>query len=349
MTTAWQTFLQPLGATLDENGRSRFANDPAVLAELDAANVIVPLSHYGLLRLQGPDSEKFLQGQITCNAAETNPALSTPGAYCTPKGRTVCSFQLARPAADQFLLRMRGDLLDSAAKTFGKYIVFSKAKLTVADDLLALGLHGPNVAAMLQGIAAPLPVGRNGTAAWRDGLLLARDDSGNRFEYWGPAAAAAELWTLCAAQCRPAGGRYWDWLNIRAGEAEICAATTETFLPQMLNYHLNGAISFKKGCYTGQEIVARTHYRGQVKRQLLRATLTGPAPLPGSDIADASGKTVGNVVDSVAIDDRDTELLAVVSGAAVAASDEDEAQNEPAKLSAGGAILRPLPLPYAIP
>ena len=349
MNDSTLAFLQSIGAAPTGNDCA-FAAEPNAFDALTAQNIIVPLSHYGMLEVRGPEAEKFLQGQITCSATAVTPELSSPGAYCTAKGRVVASFQLLRPQSDLFLLRMHGDLLDIAARTFGKYIVFSKAKLAIAEPIVGIGLHGPLIGSVLRELIGALPAQQNGTVSYGDGLLWQCDSVGTQYEFWGPAAAAGALWSHCAPRCAAIGSRYWRWLQIRSGTAEICAATSEMFLPHMLNYHATGAINFKKGCYTGQEIVARTHYRGQVKRHLLRAALTGSAPAAGSDIADSSGKIVGNVVDSVAVSAETAELLAVV---AAATSDntapEHKSAEAPTILRSGGAELRPLALPYAIP
>jgi len=349
------SFLQSIGAHPGAGDDCTCADEPAALDALTAQNIIVPLSHYGVLEVRGPDAEKFLQGQITCSAAEVTPALSSPGAYCTAKGRVVTSFQLLRPQNELFLLRMRRDLLDTAARTFGKYIVFSKAQLAIAEPIVGIGLHGATVASALRELTGALPSRHNGTVSYGDGLLWQCDAAGTQYEYWGPVSAAAALWSHCAPYCIAISSRYWRWLQIRSGNAEICAATSEMFLPHMLNYHVTGAINFKKGCYTGQEIVARTHYRGQVKRHLLRAALIGPAPAVGSDIIASSGKSVGNVVDSVTVSAESAELLAVIADAssdnAVAAntSAENQSADAPTILRAGTVELRPLALPYAIP
>ncbi|HET8710406.1 MAG TPA: hypothetical protein VFM32_03450 [Spongiibacteraceae bacterium] len=332
------SFLHAIGATVDDDNCA-FAGEPNSFDGL-AQNIIVPLSHYGVLTIQGAEAEQFLQGQITCSAVETTPTLSSPGAFCTPKGRVVTSFQLLRPQPDTFWLRMRSDTLDVASRSFGKYIVFSKAKLAIAESIIGIGLYGTEVGATLSELIDALPTQQNGCVSHADGLLWQCDAAGTQYEYWGSVEAAMQVWSHCAQHCVAVGSRYWRWLQIRSGGADICATTSEMFLPHMLNYHETGAINFSKGCYTGQEIVARTHYRGQVKRHLLRAIVTGPAPTPGSDVTLADGKVVGNVVDSVTTGADTAELLAVVA---------DESAETSAVLQCGDAKLEALAPTYAIP
>lgn len=341
-------FLRSIGAAPGPGDDCTCAGEPAAFDTLTAPAVIVPLSHYRLLEVRGAEAEKFLQGQLTCSAADVGAELSSPGAYCTVKGRVVASFQLLRPQPDLFWLRMRADLLDITARTLGKYIVFSKAKLAPADPIVGIGLHGAAAASLLSELIGPLPSRQHATVSYGDGLLRQCDEAATQYEYWGPAATALAVWSHCAPRCIAIGSRYWRWLQIRSDNAEICAATSEMFLPHMLNYHATGAINFKKGCYTGQEIVARTHYRGQVKRHLLRAALLGAAPAAGSDITDRAGKSVGNVVDSVSTSAEAAELLAVVADLA-AETAAGESVDAPTFLRAGTAELRPLAPAYAIP
>lgn len=340
MNSSTLAFLQSIGAILDTSDNHTFADEPIELDSLAAQNVITPLSQYSVLEVRGPEAEKFLQGQLTCSSAEVTSTLSAPGAHCTVKGRVVASFQLLRPASDLFWLRLRSDLLDITQRALGKYIVFSKAKLASADTLIGIGLSGATIASLLREQIGELPARQHGTVSHGDGLLLQCDTAGTRYEFWGPAAAVEQLWSHCAPHSVAVGERYWRLQQIRSGTADISAATSEMFLPHMLNYHETGAINFKKGCYTGQEIIARTHYRGQVKRHLLRATVVGPTPAAGSDITDANGKAVGNVIDSVAIGSNTAELLAVAA---------DESTNSSTLLHSGSVELHALPLPYAIP
>jgi len=212
MNTAWQIFLQTIGAT-EHNGDSAFVADPAALTALDGRDVIMPLSPYGVLGVEGAGAEKFLQGQLTCHVAETSPTLSTPGAYCTPKGRMVCSFQLARPSTDHFLLRMRRDLLDVASATLQKYIVFSKAKQQRIDDMFVIGLHGPNTGAMVREFAGDIPGGKNRTLIHGEAVFIQRDADGTWFEYWAPSEQALLFWNRYYERCTAAGSRYWRWAD----------------------------------------------------------------------------------------------------------------------------------------
>jgi len=334
-----QEFLQHIAAIASADGEVTFADEPASLTQFAQATVIVPLAQYGIVAVEGPDSAKFLQGQVTCDVLAANANLSTPGAYCTPKGRMLASFHLTQRSADSYWLRMRRDIVAGTMQAFGKYIVFSKARLSAPEALVGIGLHGPEAAAIAAGLTGQSFAGRYSAATTDGGLVVQLDEAAQWFECWLPPAAALALWQANQPRLTPAGTRYWNWLLIQAGLGEVRAATVDMFIPQMLNFHLTGAISFKKGCYTGQEIVARAYYRGQVKRHLQRAQVEAGAPEPASEICGPEGQKAGNIVSAVAIDSHTAELLAVVS---------DGAQEKGGMTLTNGATLRPLELPYAI-
>jgi folate-binding protein YgfZ len=339
MQTDWPPILAQFGARLAARGDVVFDRPAQPLAKLAATLTITPLALYGVLEAQGPDSAKFLQGQLTCDVREAGPTRSTPGAYCTQKGRMLSSFHLLQREDDRFWLRMRADLIENTAHTLGKYSVFSKVKLAPRVDVAGFGVHGPGAAALLLQLCGGVPDGPNATLAVGDTLLLQR--AADWFECWLPITAAADFWQRATAHANPTGTEYWRWLVLRSGFGEIGAATAELFIPQMLNYHLNGAVNFQKGCYTGQEIVARTHYRGQVKRHVQLASCdAAAAPEPGADILGANGHTIGNVVDSALTDAGHCELLVVVA--------DNEGTAGMIRTGDNVIALAPLVLPYAI-
>jgi folate-binding protein YgfZ len=307
MPTPWSAFFQ----VVDRNTLAL----PA--APLLQRSLIAPLDHCALLQLEGTDSARFLQGQLTCDVYALTPERASLAAHCTPKGRMVTAFELARRDSDRFWLRLRADLAEPTTRQFGKYLpLYRKAKLSDLDQHVVFGLAGPAAAGLLQNHFGTCPDGAQAARVAGDAELIQLDASGERFECWLPAAAAADLWQAALQQAlTPAHGDCWRWLLIRAGIAELEAATSELFIPQMVNYPELGAVSFSKGCYTGQEIIARAHYRGQVKRHLIRAGCDAPAPAAGSELLDANGRAAGQVVDAVALTDGRCELLAVVGDA----------------------------------
>lgn len=294
--------------------------DTAVATETTTAidSFITPLSHYGFLLTAGPDANKFLQGQTTCNLNDVTPDNSRPGAYCTPKGRMVSSFQIASLDAEQYLLRMRRDLVDSTQKAFGKYIVFSKAEQTnVSDEYLAVGLIGASAGTNIATLFDQRPAGQFHSVQHNGNLAIQLDTEGQQFECWLRAEQLPDAWPALSQGLTARGSRCWELYNIRQGLGEVCAATVEEFLPQMLNYQLTGGVNFKKGCYTGQEVVARMHYKATVKRRMFRIMIANTdtqviaanTPLFRPD----SEQSIGNIVNAVALENGCTEALAVIT------------------------------------
>jgi folate-binding protein YgfZ len=283
------------------------------LPNLPGHNVRTLLPHWSILQVAGPDAGKFLQGQLTCDIDALTAATATPGAHCTPKGRMLSSFLVAHPQPDTYWLRVRTAIRDSACAALAKYIVFSKAKLQAQTPLVAIGLSGPDAAAAVRRFASDAPASQYGVTAAAGGVIVQLDAVGQRFEAWLPQDAALALWQQCG-DFEVAGSAFWRWLDIHAGWASVEAGTVEAFIPQMLNYDRNGAVSFSKGCYTGQEIVARAHYRGQVKRHLLQARAAAPAPLAGSDVAGADGRALGQIAAAVDRGDGYCDVLLVAAG-----------------------------------
>ena len=239
---------------------------------------------------------------------------------------------------------MHRGICDHSAAVFGKYIVFSKAEISNAsEDWRSFAVWGKQVADLL-GIASGQrhQVWQQHGACW-----VQTDDAGKRFECHAPRATAEALTQLFANELMPGQERDWQLSEINAGLAHLEPETVEMFIPQMLNYQLTGHISFNKGCYTGQEVVARMHYRGKLKRPMyLASTPVGRTPAPGTPAAGTplfkpdSEQSIGNVVNSCP-DAASCRMLVVVTTAAINAGVHLE---EPS-----GPQLQFHDLPYSLP
>ncbi len=267
------------------------------------------LTHEGILAVHGPDAGKFLQGQITCNINYLGTSGSSLGARCTPKGRMLSSFRIVS-VADGFLLAMSQELLAPQLAELQKYAAFSKAKLS--DESAAwvrFGLSGADAALQAMGIAlASEPDSVTST----DSLLAIRLSDG-RAELWAPVEQAEPLRARLSEQLREASLNEWVLAQIRAGVGQVTGTTRELFIPQMINLQAVGGVSFKKGCYTGQEIVARMQYLGKLKRRLYRLHIASEQqPAPGAELfSPVHRSAVGEVVLAATSDDG-VELLAVL-------------------------------------
>lgn len=294
-----------------------------------------------LLLISGPDTLKFLQGQTTCDTRQVSATQAVTGAYCTPQGRMVCDFLLAELGNDVYGLRLRLDLVEAAAATFGKYIVFSRAELnTDCGDWALYGCWGEKAAEALNAVLGPLPAVALGVAAGDGFRLLQLDDRGEQFELWLDRRQQGAMASRLADTLQPADEQAWRGLQISAGVGRVEAATSGLFLPQDLNYDRIGRINFRKGCYTGQEIIARLHYRGTPKRRSYPARLAGAAPTPGESLFNpGASQSVGNVVNA-ASSGEDSLVLAC---AATGALDKELRVGSP-----DGPALQLLDLPYAL-
>lgn len=298
------------------------------------------LPHLGLITLAGPDAAKFLQGQVTSDVRELAQGISQLGAQCNLKGRVMANFRALQMTPELIALCVATDLIAETIASLNKYIVFSKAKLHDSRSQFTLiGLYGANATAIAAEYFGQTPTANNGWTEYQDNYLLKLDEQ--RYECWINTANLTEFTALIASKATQSNASLWDLLDIRAGIAWVSAATRELFTPQALNYQLINAISFRKGCYTGQEIVARMHYRGKLKRHLYRYETVGDTlPTRGSHVYNHSGENaLGEVVSAAFNQTGKIELLASINGEEC---DDLRLANNPEK-------LKRLALPYAIP
>ncbi|XSG84465.1 MAG: YgfZ/GcvT domain-containing protein [Methylohalobius sp. ZOD2] len=324
MNTAWQTFTQ-----------QRLSQASSATAEM----VLSPLPPTAALAIRGGDAETFLQGQTTCDVRQITSEQSGLGAFCNPQGRVIATFRILRDETG-FLLLLSADLAEKVAQRLRLYVLRSDVIIETADVAL-FGLTLAS-AAPLQERLQPLPRTVEGVTRVHQLHWIKMPGPGERFLILGTTEAARSLWFDLAENRKAAERPATDWQlqDIHAGLPTVTAATSEEFLPQMLNLDALGGIGFDKGCYTGQEVVARTHYRGQVKRRLYRARLAAHATPTAGMKLQAKDKTVGQVVNA-APTDSEQELLAVVHCDRAHRSEIHLADQE-------ALVLRWLELPYTI-
>jgi tRNA-modifying protein YgfZ len=237
-------------------------NQPLLSMNSDVEKKVFPLTHLGVLKLSGKDAAKLLQGQITCNINDVTETKSGIAAMCNPKGRAIATFILVKKA-DFFLLLLPVELLDTVKTKLKMYVLRSDVKIEEgSDDFCLVGLAEPSQSSpafFTQTQESKILVNLPGTS----GRKLVITDTDNAITFWTE--------VLDAQGYHHANEAEWRYLDIISGFPWVTAATSEEFIPQMLNLDKLGGISFNKGCYTGQEIVARTHYLGKIKRELYLA------------------------------------------------------------------------------
>ena len=297
-----------------------------------------PLIHEGVLAIRGADAKTFLQGQITCHLSYVNDNRSSLGARCTPKGRMLSSFRVLLEN-DGYLLAMDYEILVAQLAELQKYAVFSKSKLTDDSALWSrFGLYRGDTALTALGIE--LPAEPNSTVHHNN--MIAIRVSTELSELWVHADEGPCLRKRLLSHLVEAPLNNWLLAQIRSGIGHVTPATREQFIPQMLNLPALDAVSFKKGCYTGQEIVARMQYLGKLKRHMYRFQLASQSlPAPGTALmSPVHSSSVGEVV-SAAQSEYGIELLATALDDAVGDGriylEGDEKT-----------LLEPLELPYAL-
>lgn len=270
MNPNWQEFLGAQGARFDSDGIevTDFGDQPAELLAAKDATVMAPLTRLGLLELAGEDTQTYLHNQLTSDVNHLAAEQAQHSAWCTAKGRMLASFVLYRQA-EGYRALLAADVLEATQKRLQIYVLRSKVKITnLSTGHEVIGLAGPQADAALQGAGLPVPAPAMATATGGNNTVIRVDDA--RFIVIAAADAAADLWQKLAVSARPVGTPTWQWLDVQSGIPLICRATTEAFVPQMVNFDKIGGVSFNKGCYPGQEIIARTKYLGKVKRHLYR-------------------------------------------------------------------------------
>lgn len=261
------------------------------------------LSHLAVLRIRGRDSTAFLQGQLSADLQDIGPARARLTSINSPQGRVQAVAWIVA-AGDEVLLVVPAELADRITERLRRYVLRAKVAIDDASrDWTCFAAEDVDLAALPAAPAMP-SASAGAIVACGQCLVLRVAAPEGRYLVLGPPLLAGGQPLADATDA-------WRLLEIRAGHPQVYAATWETFVAQMLNLDLLDAISFTKGCYTGQEIIARAHYRGSVKRRMVRLSAAAPAPPPGARVL-AGDAHAGEVVDAVVTDER-AELLAVVS------------------------------------
>lgn len=307
--TIWQTSLKAEGATFQNNAIKHFGDASNELKATTNENTICDLSHLGLLSLNGSDATTFLQGQVTNDVNQLDGSNAHYSGYCTPKGRMLALF-LAFSHRNNLYLQLSQPLLASIMKRLKMYVMRSKVDIKdVSDEIVRFGINGPNASAILTKIFNNVPTqnyalvaieyaSKNNDAKNSGAIIKLPSIKGHhRYEILTDSEYALDVWNTLKANCTPVGKACWDWLDVQTGIPDVLEKTQEQFLPQMLNLDILNGINFKKGCYTGQEIVARTHYLGTVKRRTFLAHIeTNEQPSEGDKIFDDKQNEIGQIV-----------------------------------------------------
>ena len=293
---------------------------------------IAPLAHLGLIRARGDDARTFLQGQLTNDVAGMGLSEARLAGFCSAKGRLQASFIVWKLADDDLLLACAASVLPATLQRLSMFVLRAKCKLTDASaELSVFGATGASAAALV-----------GDTPAW--GSRSAFGGTLVRLPDVDGVARALLAVPPADAPAADASPEAWHLLEVRSGIPTIEAATVEQFVPQMLNYELIGGVDFQKGCYPGQEVVARSHYRGTIKRRMFLFECDAAAQ-PGQEVFHSADpeQPAGRVVNAAPLPGGAGSAalvevkLAALDGGSLHLS------------SAGGVVLRLGKLPYAVP
>lgn len=337
----WQDFLASVGARLEAGEACDFGDAQAELKAAAANTVLAPLTQFGVIRATGEDAASFLHNLFSNDVQHLGRERAERCGFCSPKGRLLADFLIWREGQD-YLLQLSSDIQPGMLKKLGMYVLRSKVKLSDANsDIVLLGIAGTGAAAALRALGAGIPSSQYDVLRFDAGTAIRLDE--HRIQLAVHANAAVPVWNKLASLASPVGTPAWRWLEIAAGVPHITSATQEEFVPQMANLELIGGVSFTKGCYPGQEIVARTKYLGKVKRRTYRASIQSDCPQPGTDLfsPDLTDQSCGKVIEAAPSPSGGCELLASMLMSSAAAGDVRVG-------SADGPRLRFLPLPYPL-
>jgi len=355
---AWRAWLADAGAVADGGRVLHYGNPDLERRVALTGAVMADLGHWGVLRARGPDAVPFLQGQLTADLRELAPASSRLAAHCTPQGRVRSLFRLLARGEEELLLLLPREMVEPALEALRRYVLMARVVLEPAGEAwVRLGYADPHGGKRLaEALGGEVP--EEPDAACRAGpvTVVRLHGSHPRFLLLGERPAMERLWERLDVHAAPVGAPAWELLEVLAGEPQVHLPTREAFLPQMLNLDLLGGVSFAKGCYTGQEVVARTRHLGRLKRRMRRLRCPGTAepPPPGAPLhspAWRADEAAGTVVRAAADPDGGCQLLAVVPHE-LAPREGAQGRMQGAELRLGGPegpACEPRPLPYPLP
>ncbi len=301
METNWQKFFEGPGPDIGASGYSFFETQSAENEIRRHGEFICDLSHLHFMSARGPDAVNFLHGQLTNDLHKLSDSESQISGYCTAKGRLLCVFRLYRNN-EQVVLQTNKGVLHNVAERLRRFILRAKVELNVEKDIRSFGVAGQKSSKSLAALLGDLPQGTNDCrTVSKVSVICHSPPDSPRYQVVAAPPVLADLWQQLSRTTARTGSWAWASLDIAQGRPSIFTETSEQFVPQNVNMDLIGAVNFNKGCYPGQEIVARMHYLGKLKTRMIRAGVHSPdrAPLPGDKLyTSAKEQSIGMLVDA---------------------------------------------------
>ncbi len=307
-------------------------------------NNISSLDHYDFIRVSGADTLSFLQGQLSCNTELLSPQRSLRGALCNLKGRVVADFRLLA-LGDDCLLQCAQGMASTILATLSKYAVFSKVTLEQLDKGVdaspnALGLSAANVDAALGALGLTLPESTDAVSEGEACSVIRLSGTAKRIELWFHNASAKANFLSSTDFALSEDLLAWERADIETGVIHVTKELSEEYTPQLLNYDISGLIDFKKGCYTGQEIVARMYYRGTAKKRLYLAGANADVSAQSRVVKEGEPDSTGFEILRYSNSEGSSLFLTILASEAVEAGEKFLLSDQP------GSELRIQSLPY---
>jgi len=316
MKPEWIDFLTNAGAEFENNQVVSFGNLQREQRMLHTGLVLCDLSHLGLISIDGEDAADFLQGQLTNDVRDVSLFHSQLSAYCTHKGRMLANFRLFK-RDESFYLRLPQPLLESIIKRISMFILMAKVSMKdSSDSLVKIGLSGPDANQKLAEHITEIPKETDDVCQTNGYTVIKCAGELPRYEIYGELEAIQNLWSKLDVNAAPVGAGAWETLDILAGIPTIQPETAEAFVPQMTNMQVINGVNFQKGCYTGQEVVARMQYLGKLKRRMFRIQIdTSETVMAGDKLfceGSKSGQGTGQIINAQADANDGYAALAVI-------------------------------------
>lgn len=285
LSPIWSEFLASQNAQLDEQGKiCSFGQPELERFMIKNGPVVTSLTHQALIRVSGSEALNFLQAQLTSDVNTVNDNQAQFSAYCDPQGQVLANFLVFKYQGDYYL-NFDGSLKESILKRLTMFVLRSDVKLTdVSNDLIQVGFAGEFADLDIQRrlstkVKEVFESGMIELDEMQDVLVIKVPGPYHKYALFGPAEQMTLAWKKIRDNADVTNNYDWNLLNIAAGVPEVTSATSAQFIAQFFNLDKFNAINFKKGCFPGQEIIARVHYRGKVTKRMLRIHLNEVLPL----------------------------------------------------------------------
>jgi len=315
MNPDWKNYLAQHDAIIENDIVKSFGDMAAELEATAQSPVLCDLSRFSSIQVTGEDAQTFLQNLLSNDILEVSDSRAQLSSFNSAKGRMLASMMIWREA-DSYILQLPQELSEPIRKKLTMYVLRSKVKISdVSSEMITLGISGNTAQEILKERFGEVPQMPLEVSRFPDASCIRIDET--RFQISTSVRDASAIWKSLIRHAKPVGSICWDWLSIKAGIPMILPKTQEQFVPQMVNYGLIGGVSFKKGCYPGQEIVARMQYLGKLKRRMYLAHIdfTASDNLQAGDelfSADMEGQASGMIVNIAPSPQGGLDMLAVV-------------------------------------